>query len=143
MAPATPMLAASIGKTLVAATVLALEGDGALSRADLLSAHLGDRPWFAALPNAGSITIGHLLHHGAGLPDHAHLPAFRQDWARLAAGDGGFDPARLVEFVAGEAPLFDAGTASAYSDTGYVLLGLVVEAVTGRPWQDAVQARCL
>lgn len=50
--PETPMLAASIGTTLVAATVLVLEREGSLSRADLLSAHLGDRPWFDALPNA-------------------------------------------------------------------------------------------
>jgi D-alanyl-D-alanine carboxypeptidase len=46
MTPETPMLAASIGKSLVAATVLALESEESLSRADLLSAHLGDRPWF-------------------------------------------------------------------------------------------------
>jgi D-alanyl-D-alanine carboxypeptidase len=53
MTPDTPMLAASIGKTFVAATVLALESEGLLSRADLVSVHLGDRPWFDTLPNAG------------------------------------------------------------------------------------------
>jgi D-alanyl-D-alanine carboxypeptidase len=53
MTPETPMLAASIGKSFVAATVLALESEGRLSRDDLLSVHLGDRPWFDALPNAG------------------------------------------------------------------------------------------
>ncbi|SEP26300.1 Beta-lactamase [Salinihabitans flavidus] len=52
MTPETLMLAASIGKTFVAATVLALESEGLLSCADLLADHLGNRPWFGDLPNA-------------------------------------------------------------------------------------------
>ncbi|MGC9371532.1 MAG: serine hydrolase domain-containing protein [Paracoccaceae bacterium] len=142
MVPDTPMLAASIGKTFVAATVLALESERLLSRGDLLSAHFGDRPWFERLPNAGSITIDHLLHHTAGLPDHVHLPEFQQAWAGLA-DRGEFDPADLVRFVVGLDPLFETGMGWAYSDTGYVLLGLVIEDVLGQPWQDAVRARFL
>jgi D-alanyl-D-alanine carboxypeptidase len=76
MTPDTPMLAASIGKTFVAATVLALENEGRLRQADLLADHLRDRPWFERLPNAESITIGHLLRHRAGLPDHVQ-PLYR------------------------------------------------------------------
>ncbi|MCA1792156.1 MAG: beta-lactamase family protein, partial [Thioalkalivibrio sp.] len=76
MTPDTPMLAASIGKTFVAATVLALESEGRLRQADLLADHLGDRPWFEDLPNAETISIAHLLRHTAGLPDHVHLPEF-------------------------------------------------------------------
>jgi D-alanyl-D-alanine carboxypeptidase len=110
MTSETPMLAASIGKTFVAATVLSLESEGVLSRTDLLSARLGTRPWFDALPNADTITIAHLLHHTAGLPDHVHLPAFQEEWAWLATDEGDFDPERLVTFVAGQAPLFEAGT---------------------------------
>src|SRR6056297_1842013 len=143
MMPETPMLAASIGKSLVAAAVLALEAEGRLARDDLLSAHLGDRPWFDALPNAGTITIDHLLHHSSGLPDHVHLPEFQRDWTRLTAGDGDFDPERLMDFVAGREPLFEVGAGWAYSDTGYVLLGLVIEEVTGQAWQEAVRARLL
>jgi D-alanyl-D-alanine carboxypeptidase len=142
MTPETPMLAASIGKTFVAATVLALESEGRLSRADLVSAHLGDRPWFEALPNAKDITLGQLLHHSAGLPDHVHLPAFQEAWADIAA-EPRFDPADLIGFVAGHPPLFEAGVGLAYSDTGYVLLGLVIEATTGAPWQAAVRRRFL
>jgi len=143
MTPETPMLAASIGKSFVAATVLVLEREGHLSRDDLLAAHLGDRPWFDALPNAGTITIDHLLHHTAGLPDHVHLPEFQRGWTRLMAGDGDFDPERLMDFVAGREPLFEAGAGWAYSDTGYVLLGIVIEKVTGRAWHEAVRSRLL
>ena len=92
MTPETPMLAASIGKSFVAATVLALESEGRLSRDDLLSVHLGDRPWFDALPNAGTITIDHLLHHTSGLPDHVHLPEFQRAWAGLVDGPKALRP---------------------------------------------------
>lgn len=93
MAPGTRMLAASIGKTFLSATVLALESEGRLSRADLLADHLGDRPWFAELPNADTITLGHLLRHQSGLPDHPHLPEFLEAaGARIAAGERAFTP---------------------------------------------------
>ena len=143
MTPDTPMLVASIGKTFVAATVLALESEGHLSQADRLAGHLGDRPWFSALPNAASITIGHLLRHRAGLPDHVHLPAFQAAWSRIAASEGTFSPEDLVGFVIGQEPLFEAGAGWAYSDTGYILLGLVIEAVTGRLYHEFVRERLL
>jgi D-alanyl-D-alanine carboxypeptidase len=143
MTPDSRMLAASIGKMFVAATVLALESEGRISRSDLLADHLGDRAWFADLPNAQTITIDHLLHHTAGLPDHVHLPAFQSAWARMATSDAKIPPEDLVGFVTGMEPLFEAGTAWAYSDTGYILLGLVIEDVTGAPWEDAVRARFL
>jgi D-alanyl-D-alanine carboxypeptidase len=111
MMPETPMLAASIGKSFVGAAVLALETEARLSRDDLLSAHLGDRPWFEALPNAATIKIDHLLHHTSGLPDHVHLPQFQRDWTLLTTGNGDFDPERLMAFVAGREALFEAGEA--------------------------------
>lgn len=144
MTPGTRMLAANIGKTFVAATVLSLETDGLLSRDDRLADHLGARPWFGALPNAPDITLRHLLHHSAGLPDHPHLPAFQQAAAaRIAAGAPAFAPEELLGFVTGQDPLFPAGTGWAYSDTGYVLLGLVIEEVTGRDYYDVVRDRVL
>ncbi|MDZ7839209.1 MAG: serine hydrolase domain-containing protein [Gammaproteobacteria bacterium] len=143
MVPTTPMLAASIGKTFVAATVLALEGEEFLSRKDLLADYLDDRPWFDYLPNAGSITLDQLMHHSAGLPDHVHMPEFQEAWPRIAADESDFDPEALVSFVTGQPPLFEAGRGWAYSDTGYILLGLVIEEVTGRPWHGAVRARFL
>ncbi len=143
MTPDSRMLAASIGKTFVAATVLALESEGHLSRTDLLADHLGDRAWFRDLPNAQTITIGHLLHHTAGLPDHVNLPAFQSSWTQMTTGDATISPEDLIGFVTGMDPLFEVGTAWSYSDTGYILLGLVIEDVTGAPWEDDVRARFL
>ncbi len=144
MTPETRMLAASIGKTFVAATVLALESDGRLAQPDLLADHFGDRPWFANLPNAEAMTVGHLLHHQSGLPDHPHLSEFQAATAaRIAEGGGAFTPEEILGFVTDHAPLFEAGTAWTYSDTGYILLGLLIEDVTGRSYYDVVQERFL
>ena len=62
--------------------------------------------------------------------------------APVAAPDSGDLTAQTEEFlgfVAGQEPLFEAGTAWAYSDTGYILLGLVTEEVMGRPHDDVVR----
>jgi len=144
MTPETKMLAASIGKTFVAATMLALESDGLLARPDLLSDHLGDRAWFGSLPNGSTITIGRLLRHEAGLPDHPNMPAFQSAAAaRFAVGDAAFSPEELLGFVKDEVPLFEPGVGWAYSDTGYILLGLIIEAVTGQTYYEVVQQRFL
>ena len=131
MTPETRMLAASIGKTIWGALTLSLEGDGVISRSDLVSEYLGDELWFARLPNADDITIGHLLTHTSGLPDHVHMESFASELIALGQ-QAAFDPADLVSFVLDEPALFEAGTEWHYTDTGYILLGLVLEAATGR-----------
>jgi D-alanyl-D-alanine carboxypeptidase len=143
MAPDTMMLAASIGKTFVGATVLALESEGLLARSDRLADYFEGEVWFRDLPNARDITLDQLLHHTAGLPDHVYLPEFQQAWTTLAAQENDIAPTDLVTFLSAKAPLFEVGTAWSYSDTGYVLLGLVIEAVTGNAWQEEVQVRFL
>jgi D-alanyl-D-alanine carboxypeptidase len=144
MTPDSRMLAASIGKSFVAATVLALEADGALARTDLVSAHLGDRDWFTRLPNHATMTVGDLLRHGAGLPDHVHLEVFQAEMARrMASGDAALAPEDAIAFVFDAAPLFQAGSGWAYTDTGYLLLGMVIEEATGRAYYDLVAERFL
>ena len=144
MTPDSRMLAASIGKSFVAATVLALETDGFLERSDLVSAHLGDRDWFARLPNHATMTVGDLLRHAAGLPDHVHMQAFQSEMAqRMAQGANPLSPEEAIAFVFDAGPLFPAGSGWAYTDTGYLLLGLVVEKVTGRNYYDLVAERFL
>ncbi len=138
------MLAASIGKSFVAMTALSLESDGVLSRSDLVSRHLGDRDWFTRLPNHGTMTVGDLLRHASGLPDHVHLPGFQSDMAmRMAEGSAALTPEEAIAFVLDTDPLFPAGEAWAYSDTGYLLLGLVIEQASGAAYYDLVEERFL
>lgn len=141
MRPASRMLAASIGKTFVSATVFSLAADGALALDDSLAAWLGNRDWYSRLPNASDITLRHLLMHTAGLPDHVHDPDFRAAFAARRHEAKPPRPEELVAFILGDPPLFPAGTRFAYSDTGYILLGMVVEAASGRRYYDLVEQR--
>ncbi len=129
MTPETRMLAASIGKTIWGALVLSLEADGLINRSDLISDYLRDEPWFDRVPNADDITVGHLLTHTSGLPDHVHMDGIATELIAMGRLDT-FDPLDLVFFVLDEPALFEAGTAWSYTDTGYILLGLVMEAAT-------------
>lgn len=144
MTPDTPMLAASIGKSFVAVTALALEADGVLARDHLLSAYLGNLDWFSRLPNQGAISIGDLLRHTSGLPDHVHMAPFPAEMARrVTAGADALSPEGAIAFVLDAEPLFPPGAGWSYSDTGYLLLGLTIERATGRSYYDLVKALLL
>lgn len=144
MSPEDRMLAASIGKTFVAATALSLEADDLLSRADLVSDHIGDLEGFDRLPNHASMTVGDLMRHTAGLPDHVHQGAFQAEMARrMTSGAAAMSPEEAIAFVFDAEPLFPAGSGWSYSDTGYLLLGLVIEAASDRDYYDLVAERFL
>ncbi|MEO0703447.1 MAG: serine hydrolase [Pseudomonadota bacterium] len=144
MTPETRMLAASIGKSFVAMTVLSLENDGVLSRSDPVTRYLGERDWFERVPNHETMTIGNLLRHAAGVPDHVHLDAFQAAIAeRMSSGAAAFEPEEAVAFVLDADPLFEPGSGWAYTDTGYLLLGLVIEEASGQDYYDLVAERLL
>ena len=129
MTPESRMLAGSIGKTIWGALALSLEADGLINRSDFVSDYLGDEPWFDRVPNADAITVGHLLTHTSGLPDHVHMDGIANELIAMGRLNT-FDPLDLVFFALDEPALFEAGTAWSYTDTGYILLGLVMEAAT-------------
>jgi D-alanyl-D-alanine carboxypeptidase len=144
MTPTSRMLAASIGKTFVAATMLALDAENVLELDDRLSRWLGDRPWYPRLPNHADITLRQLLMHTAGIPDHVHSEPFGEAFVgSLDSVANPFSPDDLVGFVLDQPPLFEAGRGWAYTDTGYILLGMVIEQSTGNRYYDEVQRRFL
>ena len=138
--PRTPLAAtdrfrvASITKPFVATVVLQLVAEGKL--------HLGDavERWLPGLvPNGGAITLCELLQHRSGLFDYTSDPGFAA--AVVAEPDRQWSPYELVAIATARPPLFAPGTAWAYSNTNYVLLGLVVEAVTGTPLEQQLRER--
>jgi len=144
MTSASRMLAASIGKTFVAATVLALAMEGELDLDGRVADYLGDRDWFVRLPNQAAMTIAHLLQHASGLPDHVHTLGFSRAMAeRVANGDGALRPEESIAFVLDAAPLFPPGQGWAYTDTGYLLLGLIIEKVTNQSYYEEITQRFL
>jgi len=147
MATDMRMPSGSIGKTYVAATALAMAMEGTLDLDAPISRWLGDRPWFGRLPNGPDITMRHLLTHSAGLIDHAFdSPEFAEAVRRLIAGgnpDATLSHERLVEFALDREPLFPAGLGYNYTDTGYILAGLVIEEVSGASYYDELRRRFL
>ena len=142
MSPETPMLAASIGKTFVAATILALAGEGMIELDARIASYLPDVDWLSRLPNGDTISIRHLLTHSSGLPEHLSEPAFGRAFSQRAGFDTvPFTAQELVSFVFGKQPLFRAGQGWSYTDTGYILLGLIVENVSGQSWIGQIENR--
>ena len=138
------MLSASIGKTFVGATAVALASEGILDLDIPVSRWLGDLQWFTRLPNHDTITLRHLLTHSSGLPDHVHLDSFAIDVSRnWRENDNPFPPESLISFILDLPPLFEAGEGWAYTDTGYILIGLVIEKATGRSYYDEIKERFL
>jgi D-alanyl-D-alanine carboxypeptidase len=146
MTPDARMLSGSTGKSFAAALVLSLVLEGRLELDAPIARWLGHRPWFRRLPNAPELTLRRLLRHQSGLIDHVHSPRFRDAIrARLTeqGPDAAFAPESLVRFVLDTEPLFPAGQGYHYSDTNYVLAGLVVQAVTGRSYYRLLASRLL
>lgn len=126
-------LIASIGKTIVAATAIALAQRGVLSLDDLASRWLGERPWFDRPANSRAVTLRMLLNHSSGIANHAASPIFL-DWLKSAGRRVVVTPTpeQLIAYVLDEPPAFQPGEGFQYSDTNYLLAGLVMEQASGR-----------
>lgn len=127
--PATDYRLASVSKQFTAAAVLLLAEDGKLKLDDSI------RHWLPALPSlADQVTLRQLLSHTGGLLDYEDLIA---PGTTRQLSDG--DVLRMVS--ATTHTYFPPGTAYRYSNTGYVLLGLVVEKASGMRLQDFLKRR--
>ena len=135
------MLAGSTGKTFFAALALQLIESGRLDLDAPISKYLGDRPWFARLPNAASITVRHLMTHTSGLVRYELNPKFTADLR--AQPDKVWTPEEEVAYLFDSTPPFAAGQGWDYSDTNYIVLGMILEKVTGTKAYDEIRARFL
>lgn len=136
------MLAASIGKSFTAATAVALVLEEKLQLDSPISTWIGNRPWFPRLPNHKNITLRHLLNHSSGLPDHVYSEQFVNYWAKNRVEiANSFNPEKLVEFILDQPALFEAGQGWAYSDTNYILIGLIIEEVINGEYESEVIRR--
>lgn len=118
--PDTTFRLASVSKQFTAMCVQMLAQQGLLRYSDTL------QRFFPELPAgiASQIALHHLLCHTAGLPDYEDLVPEKPDYQ---VSDG-----EVLAITAGQqATLFTPGSQFRYSNTGYVLLGLVVERVSG------------
>lgn len=141
MTPRHLLLQGSVGKTYVAAVAMQLVHEGKFSLDDPVARYLGGEPWFSRLPNGGAITIRQLMNHTSGLVRYEFNERFTADLT--ASADRVWRPQELVAYILDGAAPFAAGQGWEYSDTNYIVLGMIIEKVTGLAYLDQVRARIL
>jgi len=130
----TRFLSGSVGKTVTALIAVRLAEAGTLDLDAPVSTWLSDRPWWPRLANADDLTLRMLLQHSAGVPDYLEDVNFFL--SGLTRGARGYTPDELVGFVAGDAAEGEPGAHFSYSDTDYILVGMIIEAATGEDFYD-------
>jgi D-alanyl-D-alanine carboxypeptidase len=141
MTPAARMLAGSVGKTWVAALALQLVQESRLALDAPISDWLGREPWFDRLPNARDITVRMLLRHTSGLGRYEFDPEVTRKLT--AEPDHVWTPEERLSYLLGKPAPFAAGQGWNYSDTNYVVLGMILERITGKALNDEIAARLL
>lgn len=136
--PDTTFRLASVTKAFTAMAVTLLVRDGKLRYEYTLADVL---PAFPAYGRA--VTIRHLLTHTSGLPDYESLmAAVEKGRAPIWTAERQIHDDEVLALLRGETKgLFEPGTSWAYSNSGYVVLGLVVARASGRPFGDFLRRR--
>lgn len=131
----------SYTKPFVAATVLQLVGEGRLSL-DTTVEELLPGVVRGNGNDGRRITVRQLLQHTSGLPNYNQdLPVlFTLEGFQRHRSDT-VTPQQAVGLAMRHQPDFAPGTAWSYSNTGYILAGMIIEAVSGRTWQEEVSRR--
>ena len=141
MKPNDRMLAGSVGKTFAAATALQLVKEGKIHLDDKVEKYLGGESWFSRLPNAKEITVRQLMSHTSGLVRYEFKDQFTHDLTTNP--EKRWQPAELVAYLLDEKPPFPAGQGWDYSDTNYIVLGMIIEKVTGKKFYDESNRRLI
>jgi CubicO group peptidase (beta-lactamase class C family) len=131
---ATRFRIASTTKQFTAALVLRLVEAGKLRLDAPIATYLPDYP----RPQGDQVTLEHLLTHSSGIPDYPRLPRFYEEEAARSHTTAGllalFDSLPLE---------FPPGSKWSYSNSGYVVLGAIIERVTGTPYAKALHEQLL
>jgi D-alanyl-D-alanine carboxypeptidase len=141
MKPTDIMAAGSVGKTYALAVAMQLVMEGKIGLDDKVEKYLGAEKWFARLPNAKDITVRQLMNHTSGLVRYEFKEQFTKDLT--ANPDKVWRPEELVAYLLDEKAPFEAGKGWDYSDTNYIVLGMIIERVTGKKFYDEAIKRVL
>lgn len=128
--PDTKHRLGSITKQFTAMLIMQLVEQGKLKLDVPISTYLPDYP----KENAAIITIHHLLTHSSGIPNMTAFPGFYKNISRNS-----YSPAQLVNLFADSTLQFKPGEKFAYSNSGYILLGYIIEKVTGKTYEQVLQ----
>jgi CubicO group peptidase (beta-lactamase class C family) len=117
----------SITKQFTAAAILQLVDQGKLSLDDKLT------KFFPGFPHGDSVTVHMLLNHSSGISDYTSMPNFRS-LERLS-----YSRDSVVSLFRDRPYDFQQGTKWSYSNSGYFLLGLIIEKVSGQTYHGYLQ----
>lgn len=135
------LFSGSIGKTYAVAVLMQLVDEGKMNLEDRYIDYFQDTLWLQNLPNINNISIKMLLQHTSGLPRYVMKPEI---WSTLKK-----DPDKVwtyqerMSYIFHDEPVHEAGEGWGYSDTGYILLGMLIEKITGQAYYDVVSDRIL
>lgn len=127
--PATIYEIGSITKQFTAAAIMRLVEANKIKLDDDMSKYVPQFPL-----QGKTVTIRQLLNHTSGIHSYTSSPEWRKTW------DQPLSPAAIVAFVAKDTFDFAPGTAYRYNNTGYVLLGMIIEKVAGQKYADYLNA---
>jgi len=127
-APNTKFRIGSIGKQFTTMCILKLQESGKLSVDDPVSRFVPD-----CSSNWSEIKIRHLLNHSSGIPNFTSFPDYRATMMLSSPPD------RTIQRFRDKPLDFKPGERFAYSNSGYVLLGYIIERVSGQTYEDYLQ----
>ncbi|MBL0937720.1 MAG: beta-lactamase family protein [Gemmatimonadaceae bacterium] len=135
------LLMGSVGKTYVAAVALQLLREGRLDLDAPVARYVGGQGWFDSVANAPVITVRQIMTHSSGVVRYEFRPDFTEALTRDPSRV--WDPRDQVRYLHGATPPFAPGAGWEYSDTNYLILALVLEAITKRPIDEEIAQRLL
>lgn len=128
------MFTGSVGKTFVAATVLKLVEQHKLNLNDKAILYFKDDNWFTKMPNAKDFTIEMLLNHTSGVPDYVYK---QELWETLNKNpDKIWNGEERLSFILYNHAVCKAGECWSYADANYIILGMIIEKVSGKTFYD-------
>lgn len=118
----------SITKQFTSVSILMLEEQGKLSLDDEITKYIEDYP-----TQGKTITIHHLLNHTSGIKSYTNLPSF------MTHARTDMTPIELIDKFKNEPMEFDPGTQFNYNNSGYILLGHIIEIISGQSYADFIK----
>lgn len=131
-APDTKHRLGSITKQFTAMLIMQLVAEGKLDLQAPVSKYLPDY----SKVNGDKITIHQLLNHTSGTPNYTSFPNFFKEMSRNP-----YTPTEMVKTFADSTLNFTPGERFAYSNSGYILLGAIIEKVTGKSYETVLQEK--
>jgi CubicO group peptidase (beta-lactamase class C family) len=132
--PASVYHSASIGKQFAAVAIMLLVEDGRLALDSSIRTYFPDAP-----ESWQDITLRHLLTHTSGIADYFEVMG--TDGIEAYDGRRDYAPGQLRKIFYTLPLIFAAGSDFSYSNTGYALLGFLIQRVTGRFYGDELRDR--